>query len=79
MGCQNDIRRDQADSNQRQDGFHCRAFFGKLIYGVILAFVVIAAIGKLGVQTTSLVAIFGAATLAVGMALQAPWAISLPE
>lgn len=45
-------------------------FFGNLIYGVILAFVVIAAIGKLGVQTTSLVAIFGAATLAVGMALQ---------
>lgn len=45
-------------------------FFGNLIYGVILAFVVIAAIGKLGVQTTSLVAIFGAATLAVGMAMQ---------
>jgi len=45
-------------------------FLGNLIYGVILAFVVIAAIGKLGVQTTSLVAIFGAATLAVGMALQ---------
>lgn len=45
-------------------------FLGNLIYGVILAFVVIAAIGKLGVQTTSLVAIFGAATLAVGMAMQ---------
>lgn len=45
-------------------------FLGNLIYGVILAFVVIAAIGKLGVQTTSLVAIFGAATLAVGIALQ---------
>lgn len=45
-------------------------FLGNLIYGVILALVVIAAIGKLGVQTTSLVAIFGAATLAVGMALQ---------
>lgn len=45
-------------------------FLGNLIYGVILAFVTIAAIARLGVQTTSLVAIFGAATLAVGMALQ---------
>ncbi len=45
-------------------------FLGNLSYGVILAFVVIAAIARLGVQTTSLVAIFGAATLAVGMAMQ---------
>lgn len=45
-------------------------FLGNLIYGVMLAFVTIAAIARLGVQTTSLVAIFGAATLAVGMALQ---------
>lgn len=45
-------------------------FLGNLIYGVMLAFVIIAAIARLGVQTTSLVAIFGAATLAVGMALQ---------
>jgi small conductance mechanosensitive channel len=45
-------------------------YLGNLIYGVMLAFVIIAAIARLGVQTTSLVAIFGAATLAVGMALQ---------
>ncbi|MCB5260464.1 MAG: mechanosensitive ion channel [Candidatus Cloacimonetes bacterium] len=45
-------------------------FLGNLAYGIILAFVIIAAIAKLGVQTTSLIAVFGAATLAVGMALQ---------
>lgn len=45
-------------------------FLGNLLYGIILAFVVIAAIARVGVQTTSLVAIFGAATLAVGMAMQ---------
>jgi small conductance mechanosensitive channel len=45
-------------------------FLGNLAYGILLVFVVIAAIARVGVQTTSLVAIFGAATLAVGMALQ---------
>lgn len=46
------------------------AFIGNLIYAVLLIFVIIAAIGKLGVQTTSFIAIIGAAGLAVGMALQ---------
>ena len=36
----------------------------------LLVVVVIAAIGQLGVQTTSFIAIFGAAGLAVGLALQ---------
>lgn len=45
-------------------------FLGNLTYAVILLFVIIAAIGKLGVQTTSFIAIIGAAGLAVGMALQ---------
>lgn len=45
-------------------------FLGNMVYAVLLIFVIIAAIGKLGVQTTSLVAIFGAAGLAVGLALQ---------
>ena len=36
----------------------------------ILVFVVIAAIGKLGVETTSFIAVMGAAGLAVGLALQ---------
>jgi small conductance mechanosensitive channel len=45
-------------------------YMGNLAYGVILIFVVIAAIARLGVQTAYFVAIFGAATLAIGMALQ---------
>ncbi|MDD4309937.1 MAG: mechanosensitive ion channel [Candidatus Cloacimonetes bacterium] len=45
-------------------------FVGNLVYALILIFVIIAAIGKLGVQTTSFIALIGAAGLAVGMALQ---------
>jgi len=37
---------------------------------VIVAFVVIAALGRIGVQTTSFIALLGAAGLAVGLALQ---------
>lgn len=46
------------------------SFIGNLVYAILLIFVIIAAVGKLGVQTTSFVAIIGAAGLAVGMALQ---------
>ncbi len=42
---------------------------GLVRYGVI-AFVVIAALGRVGVQTASFVAIIGAAGLAIGLALQ---------
>lgn len=45
-------------------------FFSSMLYGALALFVVIAAIGKLGVQTTSFVAVIGAAGLAVGLALQ---------
>jgi len=45
-------------------------FIGNLVYAIILVFVIIAAIARLGVQTTSFIAILGAAGLAVGMALQ---------
>ncbi len=45
-------------------------FISSIVYFVVLLFVIIAAIGKLGVQTASLVAMFGAAGLAVGLALQ---------
>ncbi|HKI74110.1 MAG TPA: mechanosensitive ion channel domain-containing protein [Pseudomonadales bacterium] len=45
-------------------------FAGNLSYFALLAFVVIAAINQLGVQTTSFVAVLGAAGLAVGLALQ---------
>jgi len=37
---------------------------------VVVAFVVIAALGRIGVQTTSFIALLGAAGLAVGLALQ---------
>lgn len=45
-------------------------FFSSMLYGALVVFIVIAAISKLGVQTTSLVAVIGAAGLAVGLALQ---------
>ncbi|MEN8006890.1 MAG: mechanosensitive ion channel domain-containing protein [Candidatus Krumholzibacteriota bacterium] len=45
-------------------------FVGSLIYFAIMAFTLIAVVGKFGVQTASFVAILGAAGFAVGMALQ---------
>ena len=46
------------------------SFLSNIIHIIILAFVVIAALGKLGIQTTSIIAVMGAAGLAVGLALQ---------
>lgn len=45
-------------------------FFSSIIKYAILAFVAVAALSQLGIQTTSFVAIIGAAGLAVGLALQ---------
>lgn len=45
-------------------------FSTSLIHAGLLAFVVIAALGQLGIQTTSFVAVLGAAGLAIGLALQ---------
>ena len=45
-------------------------FVGSLVSWVLMIFVVIAALGQLGIQTASFVAIVGAAGLAVGLALQ---------
>ena len=45
-------------------------FVANLAYAAILAVVLSAALGELGVQTTSIVAILGAAGLAIGLALQ---------
>ena len=47
-----------------------RNFAGSIIYYALLVFVCIAALGQLGIQTASFVAIVGAAGLAVGLALQ---------
>jgi len=46
------------------------SFVSHLAYFLLLAFFVVAALGQLGIQTASFVAIIGAAGLAVGLALQ---------
>lgn len=46
------------------------SFVANLTYSVLLIFVILAALNNLGVNTTSFVAILGAAGLAVGLALQ---------
>ncbi|MEJ2638504.1 MAG: mechanosensitive ion channel [Desulfosarcinaceae bacterium] len=46
------------------------SFTGNLAYVALLAFVIIAALGQLGIQTTSFIAVLGAAGLAIGLALQ---------
>ena len=45
-------------------------FVSSIVYAGLLAFVLIAAMGKLGIQTASFVAVLGAAGLAIGLALQ---------
>ena len=46
------------------------SFAKHLVYAVILAFVIIAALDKVGIQTSSFTVVVGAAGLAVGFALQ---------
>ncbi len=45
-------------------------FIGSIIKSILLLFVVIASLDQLGVNTTSLIALIGAAGLAIGLALQ---------
>ena len=45
-------------------------FFSSLLHGALVVFIVTAAISRLGVQTSSIIAVIGAAGLAVGLALQ---------
>jgi small conductance mechanosensitive channel len=45
-------------------------FVSSIAYVGIMVFVVVAALGQLGIQTTSFIAILGAAGLAIGLALQ---------
>lgn len=45
-------------------------FTSSIVYMGVLVFVVVAALGQLGIQTTSFIAILGAAGLAIGLALQ---------
>lgn len=46
------------------------SFLSNIIYALVLAFVIIASLNKLGMQTASLIAVVGAAGLAIGLALQ---------
>jgi small conductance mechanosensitive channel len=46
------------------------SFLGHVIYISLLTFVILAALGQLGIQTTSFIAVIGAAGLAIGLALQ---------
>lgn len=45
-------------------------FLGRLIYGVLLVIVALAALSKIGVQTTSVVAILGGGAVAIGLSLK---------
>ncbi len=45
-------------------------FFGHLSYYAVIAFAIIAALSKFGIETTSFVALMGAAGFAIGLALQ---------
>ena len=45
-------------------------FVANLTYMALLTFVILAALGMLGIQTTSFIAVLGAAGLAIGLALQ---------
>lgn len=45
-------------------------FLGNIVYTILLLVVVMAALDHLGIRTTSLLAVFGAAGLAIGLALK---------
>jgi small conductance mechanosensitive channel len=45
-------------------------FITKLVYYLVLAFVIVAMLGLFGIETTSFIAVLGAAGFAVGLALQ---------
>ena len=45
-------------------------FLGRIIYGLLLVIVALAALSKVGVQTTSVVAILGGAAVAIGLSLK---------
>ena len=47
-----------------------RSFFGSLARYLILTVTILAVLSEFGIQTTSLIAVLGAASLAVGLALQ---------
>jgi len=56
--------------NKRQVDPAIVSFAANMTYITLLVFVVLAALGQLGIQTTSFIAVIGAAGLAIGLALQ---------
>jgi small conductance mechanosensitive channel len=46
------------------------SFIGNLAYAILIVFVIIATLANVGIQTTSFIAVIGAAGLAIGLALQ---------
>ena len=66
-GLRNLLRRIMTRSNVDQTLI---SFVCNLSYVAMLAFVIIAALGNLGIQTTSIIAVMGAAGLAIGLALR---------
>jgi small conductance mechanosensitive channel len=46
------------------------AFFASIVRWALIAFVIVAVLDRFGVQTTQIIAVLGAATLAIGLALQ---------
>jgi len=56
--------------NKRQLDSTIVSFVVNMTYVALLVFVILAALGQLGIQTTSFIAVIGAAGLAIGLALQ---------
>ena len=56
--------------NKRKVDETITSFVSSLTYSALLIFVILAALSQIGVQTTSFMAIIGAAGLAIGLALQ---------
>jgi len=56
--------------NRREADTALIGFVSSIVYFGIIAFVIIAALSKLGIQTASFIAVLGAAGLAIGLALQ---------
>lgn len=46
------------------------SFFGTMVYALLLTFVILAALARVGIETLSFVAVLGALGLAIGFALQ---------
>ena len=66
------LARNVADGVMKRGGMDdmLRKFMRNILYAIVMTFVIIAAISALGIQTASLVAVIGAAGLAIGLALQ---------